>query len=66
MERETTISKVTRSETPRRRRKSNHSIDTIIKGLECKEEVKKEFQDYLNNSCDVWKRKEKDDKRICD
>ena len=30
-----------------------------MKGLERKEEVKKEFQDYLNNSCDVWKRKEK-------
>lgn len=28
-----------------------------MKGLERKEEVKKEFQDYLNNSCDVWKEK---------
>ena len=61
MERKTTISKVTRPETPRRRRKSNHSIDVIMKGLERKEEVKKEFQDYLNNSCDVWKRKEKNE-----
>ena len=32
-----------------------------MKGLERKEEVKKEFQDYLNNSCDVWKRKSHDD-----
>ena len=60
MDGKTKIGVVTRPETPRRRRKSNHSIDTIMKGLERKEEVKKEFQDYLNNSCDVWKRKEKE------
>ena len=58
MDGKTKIGVVTRPETPRRRRKSNHSIDTIMKGLERKEEVKKEFQEYLNNSCDVWKRKE--------
>lgn len=30
-----------------------------MKGMERKEEIKKEFQDYLNNSCDVWKENSK-------
>lgn len=31
-----------------------------MEGLERKEEVKKEFQDYLNHSCEQYKEKHED------
>ena len=58
MEREAKISEVARPTASKRQLKR---YKTIMEGLKRKEEVKKEFQDYLNHSCDVWKRKEKDD-----
>ena len=58
MEREAKVSEVARPTASKRYLKR---YKTIMEGLKRKEEVKKEFQDYLNHSCDVWKRKEKDD-----
>ena len=60
MERKTAIGEVARPETVGSRKWRKYKYDVVVQSMKRKEEVKKEFQDYLNNSCDVWKRKEKE------
>ena len=59
MEREKETCVVARPEKARMSKYAENMRKTMQITARRKKEVKKEFQDYLNNSCDVWKRKEK-------
>ena len=38
---------------------AKHKYDTIMGAINKKKEIKKEFEDYLNNSCDKYKEDKK-------
>ena len=59
MEREKETCVVARPEKARMSKYAENMRKTMRISARRKKEVKKEFQDYLNNSCDVWKRKVK-------
>lgn len=44
-----------KTERPGATRYAKHKYDTIMGAIDKKKEIKKEFEDYLNNSCERYK-----------
>ena len=61
MEREKETCVVARPEKTGMSDYARNKFDTFMRGIKRREEIKKEFQDYLNNSCDRLREENQND-----